>query len=114
MAVATDSHRVPLSPPAKANQRAHEAGCDETIFHRGDRVTECSHSNVHILKDGVLHTAPCDNLILPGIVRMHILKLCEELGIPVVEEPFTMDELMAADEIFLLQLQRADLPREGN
>ena len=38
-----------------------------------------------------MHTAPCDNLILPGIARMHILKLCEELGIPGVEEPFTMD-----------------------
>ena len=83
-----------------ANQRAEEAGCDETIFHRGDRVTECSHSNVHIIKDGVLHTAPCDNLILPGIVRQHILMLCGELGIPVVEEPFTMEEMMAADEVF--------------
>jgi len=35
-----------------------------------------------------------------GIVRQHILMLCEELGIPVVEKPFTMDELFAADEIF--------------
>ena len=55
---------------------------------------------MHIIKDGVLRTAPCDNLILPGIVRQHILQLCGELGIPVVEEPFTMDELMTADEVF--------------
>ena len=91
---------INLLPAVIANQRAEEAGCDETIFHRGDRVTECSHSNVHIIKDGVLHTAPCDNLILPGIVRMHILKLCEELGIPVVEEPFTLEALFDADEVF--------------
>jgi len=63
-------------------------------------VTECSHSNVHIIKDGVLKTAPCDNLILPGIVRMHILELCRELGIEVIEEPFTVEEMFAADEIF--------------
>jgi len=91
---------INLLPAVIANQRAEEAGCDETIFHRGERVTECSHSNVHIIKDGVLHTAPCDNLILPGIVRQHILQLCGELGIPVVEEPFTLEELMAADEVF--------------
>ena len=91
---------INLLPAVIANQRAVEAGCDETIFHRGDRVTECSHSNVHIIKDGVLHTAPCDNLILPGIARKHILEICREQGIPVVEAPFTMDELMAADEVF--------------
>lgn len=91
---------INLLPAVIANQRAVEAGCDETIFHRGDRVTECSHSNVHILKDGVLHTAPCDNLILPGIARKHILEICREQGIPVVEAPFTVKELMAADEVF--------------
>ena len=91
---------INLLPAVIANQRAVEAGCDETIFHRGERVTECSHSNVHILKDGVLHTAPCDNLILPGIARKHILEICREQGIPVVEEPFTVAELMDADEVF--------------
>ena len=91
---------INLLPAVIANQRAEEAGCDETIFHRGDRVTECSHSNVHIIKDGVLHTAPCDNLILPGIARKNILMLCNQLGIPVVEEPFTVAELMDADEVF--------------
>lgn len=91
---------INLLPAVMANQRAEEAGCDETIFHRGDRVTECSHSNVHIIKDGVLHTAPCDELILPGITRAHILAICREKGIEVVEEPFTVAQMMAADEIF--------------
>ena len=91
---------INLLPAVIANQRAAEAGCDETIFHRGDRVTECSHSNVHIIKDGVLRTAPCDNLILPGITRAHILAICAANGIPVVEEPFTLEEMMEADEVF--------------
>ncbi len=81
-------------------QRAEEAGCDETILHRGERVTECAHSNVHILKDGALRTAPCDNLILPGITRAHRIAQCKEMGIPVIEEPFTVQEMMEADEIF--------------
>ena len=63
-------------------------------------MTECAHSNVHILKDGALRTAPCDNLILPGITRAHRIAQCRQMGIPVIEQPFTVEELMAADEVF--------------
>lgn len=91
---------INLLPAVMANEKAMEAGCDEAIFHRGERVTECSHSNVHILKNGTLYTAPCDELILPGITRAHILNICQQNGIPVVEEPFTLEEMMEADEIF--------------
>ena len=87
-----------LIPSVLANQRASEAGCDEAVLHRGSRVTECAHSNISMLKDGVLRTAPADELILPGITRKHLLALARERGIPVVEEPFSMVELMNADE----------------
>ena len=90
-----------LMPSVIAAQHAAEAGCYETIFHRGDRVTECAHSNVHILRGGVFQTAPCDELILPGITRAHIIAICKKLGIPVREEPFTLREMMEADEVFL-------------
>lgn len=90
-----------LIPNVMAAQKAEEAGCDETVFHRGDRVTECAHSNVSILKDGVLQTAPLDNLILPGITRKHMLELAREAGIPVKEEPFTLEELFQADEVIV-------------
>ncbi len=87
-----------LIPSVLANQRAAEAGCDEAVLRRGSRVTECAHSNISILKDGVLRTAPTDELILPGITRKHLLALAKEHGIQVVEEPFSMVELMNADE----------------
>lgn len=95
-----DIKTINLLPAVMANEKAMKAGCDEAIFHRGERVTECSHSNVHILKNGTLYTAPCDELILPGITRAHILNICRQNGIPVVEEPFTLEEMMEADEIF--------------
>ena len=95
-----DIKTINLLPSVLYTQRAEEAGCDETILHRGERVTECAHSNVHILKDGALRTAPCDNLILPGITRAHRIAQCRELGIPVLEQPFTVAEMMAADEVF--------------
>ena len=90
-----------LIPSVIASEKAKQAGCDETVFHRGDRVTECAHSNVHIIKDGVFITAPTDNLILPGIARAHLIKACRKLGIPVSEIPFTVAELMDADEIII-------------
>ncbi|MDR0855706.1 MAG: aminotransferase class IV, partial [Christensenellaceae bacterium] len=77
------------------------AGCQETILHRGTRVTECAHSNVHILKGGKFITAQTDNLILPGISRKRSIRKCYELGIPVLEVAFTLDELFAADEILI-------------
>ncbi|MCI9158486.1 MAG: D-amino acid aminotransferase [Lawsonibacter sp.] len=90
-----------LIPSVLANQRALEAGCDEAVLHRGSRVTECAHSNISILKDGVLRTAPTDELILPGITRKHLLALAREHQIPVQEEPFSMVELMNADEVIV-------------
>lgn len=90
-----------LIPAVMANQAAKRAGCDEAILHRGDTVTECAHSNVHILKDGILKTHPCDHHILPGIARAHLIAKCKEIGVPVDETPFTLDELFAADEVIV-------------
>ena len=90
-----------LIPSVIASQRAKEAGCFETVFHRDGRVTECAHSNVHIIKDGKLITAPTDNLILPGIARKHIIETCEKLHVPVVEEPYYLDQLFDADEVLV-------------
>ncbi len=92
---------VNLIPAVMASQKAKEAGCDEAVFHRNGRVTECAHSNVHILKDGTLITAPADNLILPGIARKHIIEACRRTGIPVLETPYTLDDLFNADEIMI-------------
>lgn len=90
-----------LIPAVMASQKAKEMGCDEVVFHRDGRVTECAHSNVHIIKNGTFITAPTDNLILPGIARAHLIKACKKLGIPVEEKPYTLDELFDAEEILI-------------
>ena len=92
---------INLIPNVMAAQAAEDRGLDECIFHRGSEVTECAHSNVSILKDGVLLTHPTDNLILPGIARAHLIRACHALGIAVEERPFTLDELFGADEILV-------------
>jgi len=90
-----------LLPSVMASQKTEEAGCQESVLHRGDRVTECAHSNVSIIKDGILKTAPTDNLILPGIARAHLIKMCKSFNIPVDETAFNLKELMEADEVIV-------------
>lgn len=90
-----------LLPAVMASQKAKQAGCYEAVLHRQDRVTECSHSNVLILKNGILKTAPTDNLILPGIIRKHVIEAAIALGIPVEESAFSISDLMQADEVLV-------------
>lgn len=91
-----------LIPSCVATEKAKKAGCQEAVFYRaGGRVTECAHSNVHIIKDGKLVTAPTDNLILPGIARAHLISMCKKLGIPVSETPYTLKELFEAEEVLV-------------
>lgn len=90
-----------LIPSIMAYQTALEAGCDEVILHRNERITECAHSNVHIIKNETLITAPADNLILEGIARRHLINAAKTLGYKVKEEAFFLDDLMNADEVII-------------
>lgn len=90
-----------LLPSVMTAQRAKRAGFTETVFHRGEVVTECSHSNVSVLKDGILYSHPNDELILRGIAKTHMIQACYRLGIPVLEKAFTLDFLKNADEIIV-------------
>ena len=84
-----------------ASQSAFRRGCDEAILHKNGYVTECAHSNVHIIKNGHVVTHPTDGKILPGITRRRLIEICSDLKIPVKERPFTLEELYFADEVII-------------
>lgn len=90
-----------LLPSVLTAQDATDNGCEEAILHRDGIVTECSHSNVSILKNGRLITAPCDQYILPGVTRSHLISVALENGITVEERKYTTNELLDADEIIV-------------
>ncbi|MCD7871793.1 MAG: aminotransferase class IV, partial [Clostridiales bacterium] len=50
-----------LIPACLAATAAEKAGCREAVFHRGDIVTECAHSNISIFKNGSVITHETDN-----------------------------------------------------
>lgn len=79
---------------------AHKQNANEAILHRDNIVTECSSSNVAIVKNGTIYTHPDGNLILPGITKLVWIACAKQLNIPVIEEPFTTDDLLNADEVF--------------
>ena len=90
-----------LMPAVLYSSQAAAAGADEAVLHRDGVVTECAHSNVQILKDGVLYAHPNDEFILRGIAKTHLIQAAYRAAIPVIERAFTLDELRDADEVIV-------------
>ena len=85
-----------------AKQKAKEAGKYDAILVAEDGTCrEGTSSGLFIVTDGTLRTHPTDNHILPSITRRTVLEIAREAGIPVREETFSRDELLAADEVML-------------
>ena len=99
-----------LIPSVLAAQAAKERGCSEAVFHRDGVVSECSSSNLLLLKNGVLRTAPANERILPGVTRAHFLMLAREIGVPVDETAFTLEQMMDADELLITSTSAHGLP----
>ena len=92
---------VNLLPAVIASTEASRLGKDEAVFIKDGIVTECAHSNIHVIRNGELYTHPEGSAILSGISRKHLLKVCHRLGIPTHEQAFTKAELFAADEVIV-------------
>jgi branched-chain amino acid aminotransferase len=83
-----------------ACQEAKDNGYDEALLlDAGEFVAEGPGANVFYEMNGKLFTPPAKN-ILPGITRATVIEICNELGIPVEEKFFTIDELKKADTAF--------------
>ncbi|MGO9864515.1 MAG: branched-chain amino acid transaminase [Terriglobales bacterium] len=63
-------------------------------------VSEGSGENLFVVRNGVLHTAPMGNSVLPGITRDSVLQIARDLGIKIVEQQIPRESLYIADEVF--------------
>jgi branched-chain amino acid aminotransferase len=84
-----------------AKREVTKLGYDEAIMlDTSGLVSEASGENVFIVRDGALKTPPLPS-VLEGITRDAVIRIARDKGIPVIEQPFTRDELYVADEAFL-------------
>src|SRR2546425_8507533 len=63
-------------------------------------VSEGSGENIYLVRDGKIHTPPLGASVLPGITRDTVLRLAQDLGIPLVETIIPREMLYIADEVF--------------
>jgi branched-chain amino acid aminotransferase len=91
----------------KLGQRMRAEGATEVVYHDGFMVSEGARSSLCIVRNGVLVTAK--NGVLPGITRMHMLRVAEQI-LPIEYRDIELEELYNADEIILTGATREVMP----
>lgn len=86
----------PVSPRPKNEEGPHIGGPLQSGV-----VTEGSHSAVFIVKRGALITREEGPHILPSVTQAFVLEMAADFGIPVQRRPFTLKEMLGADEAFV-------------
>lgn len=92
---------VNLLPAVLSVTTAENQGSEEAVFVRKNVITECSKSNISIINQGRLITHPKNSRILPGIARKHLLDVARTVGFAIEERPFSVKEMLSADEILV-------------
>ena len=96
-----DIKSLNLLPNVLARQQAKEAGVFEAILVRNGEVTEGSVSNVIVVDNRTLMTAPEGLRILSGVTREVVLRLARHEGLEVHEQYPSRENLFGASEVFL-------------
>jgi branched-chain amino acid aminotransferase len=96
---------------ALASQEAHRLGGFEAIMrnYRGE-ISECSQSNLFVVKNGEALTPPIDAGLLAGITRAFVLEIGQSAGVAVREQTLNDSDLFGADEMFLTSTTRELVP----
>ena len=91
-------------------QEAKNHGVEEVILIRDGIVTECSSSNLFLVKNNSIYTHPKGPYILPGITREIAIDCAKYCDIEVKEVTFDKDSLMDADEVWISSSTREIVP----
>jgi branched-chain amino acid aminotransferase len=96
---------------ALAMQEALKSNAFEGVMrnYRGE-LSECTTSNLFIVKDGVALTPPLDAGLLPGITREFLFDVGKDVGVDVREQVLRDADLFGADEAFLTSTTREVVP----
>lgn len=106
-----DIKTVSLLANILAKQAASKHSAREAWLLKDGVITEGAVSNSYIVSaKGEIITHPANHRILGGITRDIVLKLAREEGIPVIERPYTMEDVRMAAEAFLTSTSVNVLP----
>ncbi|HMD36313.1 MAG TPA: aminotransferase class IV, partial [Vicinamibacterales bacterium] len=86
---------------ARAVNEAQRRGFDEAILlNTQGQIAEGSGENLFIIHNGEIVTNDRDASILMGVTRASILELAGDMGIPTRIAPMSVEDVLAADELF--------------
>ncbi|MCR4348111.1 MAG: D-amino-acid transaminase [Sulfuricaulis sp.] len=105
-----DIKAIALLANALLRQQAIDQGAVEAILVRDGVVTEGAASNIFVVKNGRLITAPKGSFILPGITRDLVVEIARAHGINCDELPVKLETLSSADEVWLTSSTKEILP----
>jgi D-alanine transaminase len=89
-----------------ARNDAASAGAEEAVFVENGLISECSTSNLFIVRRQTIVTPPVGPRVLPGITRAYLLECAADLNIPVEERYIPESEAESADEVFITSTTR--------
>lgn len=97
-----------------ARAEAQKKGAYDTIFLKDGLLTEASHSNVCIVKAGVIWTPATNEYMVKGITRSLVLtRVAPASGVTSIDEsaePVRLEDMMNAEEVFLTNSQDGIIP----
>jgi len=114
------NHPRSVNPLIKSNnllnnalgmQQALRQGGVEGVFrnYRGE-LSECSQSNLFIVKNGVARTPPLEAGLLAGITRAFVFDLGAAVGVTVEDTALQDEDLFTADEAFFTSTTKELVP----
>ena len=114
------NHPFSINPLIKSNNllnnalasqyAAREGGFEAIMRNYRSEISECSQSNLFVVKDGVVRTPPIDAGLLAGITRRFVFDISRACGVEVREATMTDGDLFGADEMFLTSTTREIVP----
>lgn len=97
-----DIKSVNLLGQVLAKRSAADAGAYEALMIDADGfVTECGCTSFFIVVDGMIITRALSNMILPGVTRSAVLRICETRNMRLEQRPVSLEQARAADEAFI-------------
>jgi branched-chain amino acid aminotransferase len=114
------NHPFSINPLIKSNNLLNNALASQYAMRNGgfeaimrnyrNEISECSQSNLFVVKNGVVLTPPIQAGLLAGITRAFTFDVGKACGVDVREQTLTDADLFGADEMFLTSTTRDIVP----